>query len=102
MLEALPNELVLEIVSGSRVQDLLATQHGPAQAETPFSSDHIAITKVEQTVTGNMDTDTTLMSIPTKKSSKLSNRLSTSVLTTLSMTSYPWLQSCSSGVLSKT
>jgi hypothetical protein len=57
MLEALPNELVLEILSGSRVQDLLAIQQGPAQAETPFSSGQIAVTKVEQTVTGHMDTD---------------------------------------------
>jgi hypothetical protein len=57
MLEALPNELVLEILSGPRVQGLLAIQQGSAQVETPFSSDHIAITKVEQTVTDHMDTD---------------------------------------------
>ncbi|KAH0263705.1 hypothetical protein KCU91_g12539, partial [Aureobasidium melanogenum] len=57
MLEALPNELVLEILSESRVQDLLAIQQGPAQAETLVGSDQIAVTKVEQTVTGHMDTD---------------------------------------------
>lgn len=57
MLEALPNELVLEILSGSRVQDLLAIQQGPAQAKMPFSSDQIAVTKVKQTVTGHVDTD---------------------------------------------
>jgi CRISPR/Cas system CMR-associated protein Cmr5 small subunit len=57
MLEALPNELVLEILSGSRVQNLLAIQHGPALAETPFGSDHITVNKVKQTVTGHMDMD---------------------------------------------
>jgi hypothetical protein len=57
VLEALPNELVLEILSGSRVQNLLAIQQGPAPAGTPFSSDQIAVTKVKQTVTGHMDTD---------------------------------------------
>ncbi|KAI4733288.1 hypothetical protein D6C78_09473 [Aureobasidium pullulans] len=57
MLEALPNELVLEILSGSRVQDLLAIQQGPAQAKIPSSSDQFAVTKVKQTVTGHMDTD---------------------------------------------
>jgi hypothetical protein len=57
VLEALPNELVLEILSGSRVQTLLAIQQGPAPAGTPFSSDQIAVTKVKQTVTGHMDTE---------------------------------------------
>jgi hypothetical protein len=57
MLEALPNELVLEILSESRVQELLAIQQGPAQAKIPFSSDHITVNKVKQTVTGHMDAD---------------------------------------------
>jgi hypothetical protein len=57
MLEALPSELVLEILSEPRVQDLLALRQGPAQAETLFSSDHVAVTRVEKTVTGHMNTD---------------------------------------------
>jgi hypothetical protein len=57
MLEALPNELVLEILSEPRVQNLLAMQQGAAQVKTPFRLDQTNVAKLEQAVTGRMNTD---------------------------------------------
>ncbi|CAD0089647.1 unnamed protein product [Aureobasidium vineae] len=51
----LPDHLVLELMNGPRVQNLLTIQQEAEQAEVLFSSERVAITKVEQIVTRRMD-----------------------------------------------